>query len=388
MTVPLLDLKVQNGALDAELKAAFERVLRSGYYILGPEVEELERELAPYTGTRHVIGVSSGTDAILLALMALGLGPGDEVICPSFTFFATAGCIARMGAVPVFADAAAEGFGMDLEDVARRITAKTKAIIPVHLFGEMVDLEPLMELARRHDLFVVEDAAQTLGSSRKGRMAGSVGQFGTYSFFPSKNLGCLGDGGALATNDDQLAEQARILRVHGMEPKYYHKFIGGNFRIDPLQAALLKVKLAHYDEYSRGRQANAAYYREKLGELPGVDAPGEVSVETLVELPANPSDAVHIWNQFTLRVRSRDGSSSRRDALRGFLVERGIGCEIYYPKTLHTQECFAYLGQGEEDLPRAETLSRECLSIPVFPELTENQREEVVEAIREFLQKE
>jgi dTDP-4-amino-4,6-dideoxygalactose transaminase len=385
MTVPLLDLKVQNGALDAELKEAFERVLRSGFYILGPEVEELERELGSYAGARHVIGVSSGTDAILLALMALGIGPGDEVICPSFTFFATAGCIARIGAVPVFAESAKEGFGLDVEDVARRVTPRTKAIIPVHLFGEMTDLGPLMELATAHGLRVVEDAAQALGASYQGRMAGSVGDFGTYSFFPSKNLGCLGDGGALATNDDELAARAKILRVHGMEPKYYHKFIGGNFRIDPLQAALLRVKLPYYSEYSRGRQANAAYYRAELGALEGVGTAGKGSERWTIELPTDPADAFHIWNQFTLRVRSSDGSSARRDALRSFLLERAIGCEIYYPKTLHTQECFSYLGQAKEHLPRAETLSRECLSIPVFPELTEVQRAEVVQAISEFL---
>jgi dTDP-4-amino-4,6-dideoxygalactose transaminase len=385
MTVPLLDLKVQNGALDAELKEAFERVLRSGFYILGPEVEALEKELSCYAGTRHVIGVSSGTDAILLALMALGIGPGDEVICPSFTFFATAGCIARIGAVPVFAESAAEGFGLDLEDVARRITPRTKAIIPVHLFGEMTDMGPLMALAEEHHLRVVEDAAQALGASHQGRMAGSVGDFGTYSFFPSKNLGCLGDGGALATNDDDLAARARILRVHGMEPKYYHKWIGGNFRIDPLQAALLRVKLPHYDEYSRGRRANAAYYREYLGALAGVGPTGGEAGRCAIELPADPVDAFHIWNQFTLRVRSTDGSSARRDSLRSFLLERTIGCEIYYPKPLHTQECFAYLGQGEDHLPRADTLARECLSIPVFPELTEEQRAEVARSIGEFL---
>lgn len=363
--------------LEAELKAAFDRVLHSGQYILGSEVEALERELTERTGTRHVIGLSSGTDAILLALMALGIGPGDEVICPSFTFFATAGCIARVGAKPVFADAAADGFALDPEDVARRITPRTRAILPVHLFGEMMDLDPLVKLAERHGVALVEDAAQALGATRAGRKAGSVGRFGTYSFFPSKNLGCLGDGGALATNDDELAERARILRVHGMEPKYYHPYIGGNFRIDPLQAAFLRVKLPRYGEYIRGRRANAAYYREQLGRLPGL--------RERVRLPAEPEHADHIWNQFTLRVRSDDGSAARRDGLRAFLGARGIGCEVYYPKTLHTQECFAYVGQAEEDLPRAEALSRECLSLPVFPELTETQREEVVRAIGDWL---
>ncbi len=380
MTVPLLDLKVQNGALDSELKAAFERVLYSGHYILGAEVEGLERELSAVTGTRHVIGVSSGTDAILLALMALEVGPGDEVICPSFTFFATAGCIARTGAKPVFVDSERDGFGMDLEDAARRITSRTKAILPVHLFGEMEQMEAVLALAKEHGLSVVEDAAQALGAARDGRKAGSWGDFGAYSFFPSKNLGCLGDGGALATNDDRLAERARILRVHGMAPKYYHKFIGGNFRIDPLQAAFLRVKLGHYDEYTRGRQAHAAFYRDRLGSVPGVRVGGGE-----ILLPSAGEGSFHIWNQFTMRVRSEGGSSSRRDALRDFLVERQIGCEIYYPKALHTQECFAYLGQVEGSLPRAEALARECISIPVFPELTPSQREEVVGAVEAFL---
>jgi dTDP-4-amino-4,6-dideoxygalactose transaminase len=385
MAVPLLDLKSQNGALDAELKAAFARVLASGQYIMGPENERLERELAVLAGTRFALGVSSGTDAILLALMALGIGPGDEVICPSFTFFATAGCIARTGATPVFADSVAGGFNVDPADIARRVTSRTKAIIPVHLFGQMADMEAIREVAASRGLAVIEDAAQALGSTRNGTPAGSIGNFGTYSFFPSKNLGCLGDGGALVTNDPRLAERARILRVHGMEPKYFHQFIGGNFRLDPLQAAFLQVKLPHYAEYTRKRRANAAFYLDRLALLPGVCiGAGEPDGEAASILLPEGEDG-HIWNQFTLRVRSRDGTPTRRDALRAFLLDRGIGSEIYYPKPLHTQDCFAYTGQVEERLPQAERLALECLSLPVFPELTDVQKEAVVDAIAAFL---
>lgn len=388
MAVPLLDLKGQNGALDVELKAAFERVLNSGHYVMGPENEALEKALAAFTGAKYALGVSSGTDAILLALMALEIGPGDEVICPTFTFFATAGCVARTGATPVFADSAESGFNVDVADVARRITPRTKAIIPVHLFGQMAEMDAIQDLAKEHGLAVIEDAAQALGASGPGssRQAGSLGTFGAYSFFPSKNLGCLGDGGALVTNDDQLAERAKILRVHGMEPKYHHPFIGANFRLDPIQAAFLQVKLPHYGEYTRKRQANAAFYLERLAGLPGVFSEGAAAPgKDVIVLPSAHPDEGHIWNQFTLRVRGKDGSSARRDAFRAFLAERGVGSEIYYPKTLHAQDCFAYVGQGAEPFPRAEALARECVSIPVFPELTEAQKEEVVAVIGGFL---
>lgn len=385
MAVPLLDLKAQNGALDSDLKAAFARVLESGYYILGPEVEALEADLAHFTGARHAIGVASGTDAILLALMALGIGAGDEVICPTFTFFATAGCVARLGATPVFVDSRQEDFNIDADDVRRHLTPRTKAIIPVHLFGQMADMDPLLELARERGLAVIEDAAQALGATLSGRQAGSVGTFGAYSFFPSKNLGCLGDAGALVTNDDALAERARVLRVHGMQPKYFHPFIGGNFRIDALQAAFLRVKLPHYGQYTRQRQENAALYREALEKLEGVETvPGEEGAREIV-LPAELPGRGHIWNQFTLRVRAADGSSGRRDALRAFLAERQIGCEIYYPKTLHRQECFAYTGQEGKKLPCADALAGEVLSLPIYPELVREQLEEVVQAVAAFL---
>lgn len=384
MAVPLLELKAQNGALEAELKEAFERVLRSGFYILGPEVEALEAELAQFTGARYALGVSSGTDAILLALMALEIGPGDEVICPSFTFFATAGCVARLGATPVFVDSRDDDFNIDVEDVARQITPRTKAIIPVHLFGQMADMEAVIALAEKHNLAVIEDAAQALGATSRGRQAGSLGTFGIYSFFPSKNLGCLGDSGALVTNDGELAERARILRVHGMQPKYFHKHIGGNFRIDPLQASFLRIKLPHYNEYTRMRQENAAYYLEHLGRVAGADGASSGSGDAIL-LPKVLPERGHIWNQFTLRVRSADGSASRRDALREFLQGRQIGCDIYYPLPLHRQDCFAYTGQAGKEMPRAGRMANEVLSIPVYPELSEEQKAEVVQAITDFL---
>ncbi|HLS28881.1 MAG TPA: DegT/DnrJ/EryC1/StrS family aminotransferase, partial [Opitutales bacterium] len=270
MSVPLLDLKPQHNALDSELKEAFARILESGQYVLGPENEAFEEALAAFTGARYALGVSSGTDALLLALMTLGIGPGDEVICPTFTFFATAGSIARTGARPVFADSGPHSWNLDVADVERRITPRTKAIIPVHLFGEMANMEALRELAKVHDLAVIEDAAQALGADSEIGQAGTIGDFGAFSFFPSKNLGCLGDGGLLITSDKELAERARILRVHGMEPKYFHPYIGGNFRLDPLQAAILRVKLPHYSDYTEKRRANAEFYLERLSQLPGV----------------------------------------------------------------------------------------------------------------------
>ncbi len=368
MKVPLLDLERQNTALAPELLAAFQRVLDSGHFILGPEVEDLERRLAPIAGSRHAIGVSSGTDAILLALMALGIGPGDEVICPSFTFFATGGCVARTGATPIFADVCPGSFNLDVEDAARRITPRTRAIMPVHLFGQTADMDRVMDLAARHNLRVIEDAAQALGASYRGRLAGSIGDFGTFSFYPSKNLGGFGEGGLLVTNDGKLAALARLMRSHGAEAKYFHKVVGGNFRMHALYAALLSVKAPHLAEYSRRRAANAAYYNAGLGGLPGMALPS-----------AQPHNC-HIWNQYTLRVL--DG---RRDALQKFLAAREIGCEIYYPRPLHLQECFAPpAGQAPERLPVSELLVDECLSIPIFPELEREQQDYVVAAIRDF----
>lgn len=369
MPVALLELNTQNLALEEELKSAFARVLRSGHFIMGPEVEAFEDEMARLTGGRHALAISSGTDAILLALMSLGIGSGDEVICPSFTFFATAGCVSRVGATPVFADVNEKSFNIDVDDAARKITARTKAIIPVHLFGQMADMDGVMKFAREHGLAVIEDAAQALGAKDEGRQAGTVGTFGAFSFFPSKNLGGFGDGGLLTTNDGELAEQARILRVHGAKPKYYHRQIGANFRMDALQCALLRAKLPHYATYTQGRRKNAAWYCERLK--------GAASTGAIM-LPSEEPGKFHIWNQFTLRV-----SEGKRDRLREHLAARGIGSEIYYPVPLHQQECFANLGGGGS-LPVSERLAIEVLSIPVYPELREEQLAEVAKAIQEW----
>ena len=394
MTIPLLDLKEQNRALEPELKAAFERVLHSGRFILGPEVQNFEMQVALLSEVRHAIGVSSGTDAILLALMTLGIGPGDEVLCPSFTFFATAGCIARTGAEPVFVDSCPVCFNLDVADAARKVTARTKAIIPVHLFGQTANMDAVMALAAAHGLTVIEDAAQALGAASKRRPAGSISQFGTFSFFPSKNLGGFGDSGMLVTNDDALADKARLLRTHGSKPKYYHKSVGGNFRMDPFQAALLSVKLPHQKAYSAQRKANAQYYSEQLAKIPGVrpallaesrclapDAAAMAPDEARVVLPHAYEHNDPIWNQFTLRVLGE----GRRDRLKVYLDENGIGAEIYYPVPMHRQECFAYLPSARTACPVADRLASECLSIPVFPELSRTGQDAVIAAISGFL---
>jgi dTDP-4-amino-4,6-dideoxygalactose transaminase len=392
MTVNLFDLKAQNAALEPELQEAFLRVLRSGHFILGPEVERFERALAEFTGAKHALGVSSGTDAILLALMALGIGPGDEVLCPSFTFFATAGCVTRVGATPIFVDSSPVCFNLDVRDAARRITPRTKAILPVHLFGQTAEMDGVMELAREHGLSVIEDAAQALGATYRGRQAGTMGEFGTISFFPTKNLGALGDAGALLTNDTALFERAKILRLHGMEPKYYHSVVGGNFRLDAQQAAMLSVKLPHLNNYTASRRRHAALYAEQLSGVPGVPAAcaekgGYEEAESTnsrgarLILPGVYPHNEHIWNQFTLRIIGE----GRRDALRAYLTGRGIGSEVYYPLPLHEQGCFASLGGKPDDCPWAHRLAGEVVSLPVYPELPVEQIEQVCAVISEFL---
>ena len=373
MPVPLLDLNRQNGALHIGLMAACERVLRSGHFIQGAEVEAFEADCARFLGVKHAIAVSSGTDAILVALMALNIGPGDEVICPSFTFFATAGCIARVGATPVFADVDPQTFNLDPADVARRITPRTKALMPVHLFGQTADLDALLPLARAHHLAVVEDAAQALGARHGERAAGTLGDCGTFSFFPSKNLGGFGDGGLVATDRDDLAERVRLLRTHGAKPKYFHAVVGGNFRLDALQCALLRVKLPHLPAYCAARQRHAAQYREALVALPGV-ADGSRLIR-----PAAHSGRTHIWNQFTLRVPG----AGKRDALRQHLIQAGIGTEIYYPLPLHRQQCFAHLSPVV--LPVSDQLAAEVLSVPVFPELSGTEQQAVIDSLAGFL---
>ena len=367
--VPLLDLNQQNQPLAAELKDTFARVLDSSQFILGPEVTEFERQVAAGVGATHAIGVSSGTDALLLSLMALDIGPGDEVLCPSFTFFATAGSVSRTGATPVFVDSLDDDFNLDLEDAARRVTDKTKAIIPVHLFGQAADMDAVQRLASAHDLMVLEDAAQSMGTQFGEKKAGTMGDICAFSFFPSKNLGGFGDGGMITTNDDALAERVRILRVHGGAPKYYHKAIGGNFRLDPLQAALLRAKLGHLPVYIAKRRANAATYLERLAESAPVR-------EGRLLLPSEMSGRTHTWNQFTLRV-----TNGKRDALMEHLAANQIGSAIYYPVPLHRQECFSNLAGVEARLPICEKMADEVLSIPIYPELSTEQIDHVINTI-------
>lgn len=377
--VPLLDLGPQNRALEREFRAAFDRVMASNQFILGPEMEAFERECAAALGVRHALGVSSGTDALLLALMALEVGPGDEVLLPAFTFFATAGSVARLGASPVWCDVDPHTFNLDLADAARKAGPRCKAIMPVHLFGQSMDMVAVTAFARAHRLRVVEDAAQSMGARWQGKPAMAWGEFGATSFFPSKNLGGFGDSGLVTTSDDALAERARILRVHGMQPKYFHKLVGANFRMDPLQAAMLRAKLPHLPGYNCARAGNAAFYRQALLGQPGVadNAPGAPGDARLL-LPVDRSGE-GIWNQFTLRV-----PGGRRDALKAFLADRKIGSEVYYPLTLDRQECFRGAGRGHEGLDTAHRLADEVLSVPIFPELTEAQRGAVAAALAEF----
>jgi dTDP-4-amino-4,6-dideoxygalactose transaminase len=377
MPVPLLDVNAQNLPLEQELTAVFSRVLRSGRFILGEEVDAFEAECAAFIGAAHAVSMSSGTDALLAALMALGIGPGDEVLCPAFTFFATAGSIARTGAVPVFCDVRPDTFNLDLADAAARVTPRTKAIMPVHLFGQAVEMNELLEFAAKHQLQVVEDAAQAIGATYHGRGGGTLGAMGCFSFFPSKNLGGFGDGGLVTTEDGEQAEQLRRIRNHGMHPRYYHATVGANFRMDAIQCALLRVKLRHLGAYAAGRAANAEYYRKEIAKLPGVnEAAGRLILPTV--LPGHG----HVWNQFTLRVPG----AGNRDALKNHLTSRGIGCEIYYPVALHQQECFSQLpAHAIRACPVAERLTGEVLSIPVYPEMSAAQRAEVVGAIGDWL---
>jgi len=380
MNVPLLDVRRQNLPLEGELTEAFQRVLHSGRYILGSEVERFEVTGAAIAGARFGIGMSSGTDAIVVALMALGIGPGDEVICPSFTFFATAGCIARVGARPVFTDCCPTSFNIRVDAIEGLITPRTRAIIPVHLYGQPADMDPILEIARRHGLAVIEDAAQAFGAEYRGKLVGSMGDFGTVSFFPTKNLGALGDAGLLVTNDPALAEKSRLLRDHGAYPRYFHSMVGGNFRLDALQAALLSVKLPHLTEYTAGRQRNACEYTRALEGLR--DGP-VLQILTPAMLP----DRTHIANQYTLRVRRTEAwqwAESPRDSLRRWLQERGIASEIYYPVPLHQQECFRPFGPYPA-LPVCEALADEVISLPVFAELTSTELNAVSDAISDFV---
>jgi dTDP-4-amino-4,6-dideoxygalactose transaminase len=353
MKVPLLDLKVQYAGIKDEVLSAIEEVLDSQVCILGPKVAELERQAAALSDCKFGVGVSSGTDALLAALMALEIGAGDEVITTSFTFFATAGCVSRTGATPVFVDIDPRTFNIDPQLIERAITPRTKAMIPVHLFGQMCDMDPIMEIAQRHKLYVIEDAAQAISSTYKGRKAGSIGHAGCFSFFPSKNLGGAGDGGMVVTNDADLNDRLLVMRSHGSKPKYHHKVIGGNFRLDPLQAAVLLVKLPHLGAWSEGRRRNAAIYDQEFAGSP-------------VGTPWISPDGVSIFNQYVITMPERDGLKAHLDA-------QQIGCEIYYPVPLHLQECFESLGYKDGDLPVSERAAREVLALPIYPELSREQ---------------
>lgn len=380
MKIPILDLTRQYRAIQPEIDAAIRRVLDSGRFILGLEVEEFEREIAEYLGAKHAIGVASGTDALLLALKALGIGPGDGVIVPSFTFFATAGVVANAGATPIFADIDPKTYNISVGSVAKILRRESlftvrlprvtiKAIIPVHLYGQPADMEEIMALAKGYGLYVVEDVAQAIGAEYKGRRVGTFGHLGCLSFFPTKNLGAYGDGGMVVTEDDELAEKVRMLRVHGSKPKYYHHLVGTNSRLDALQAAILRAKLPHLSEWTAARQRLADRYDCLLGDLDGLI------------IPHRAPDRTHIFHQYTIRVLN-----GKRDALRAHLAEQGIATEVYYPLPLHLQPCFRHLGYREGELPESERASREVLSLPMFPELTEEELEYVAGEIKRFFE--
>lgn len=386
VTVPLLDLKAQYATLKTELDAALLAVAESQYFILGDHVRAMEQEMARYLGVRHALGVSSGTDALLLALMALNIGPGDQVVAPTFSFFATAGVVWRLGARPVFADVDPVSFNILPESLERVITPHTKAIVPVHLFGQSADMDAVMQVASARGIPVIEDAAQAIGTRyADGRTVGSIGLAGCFSFFPTKNLGCFGDGGLVTTNDDELFERMRIMRVHGGQPKYYHHVVGGNFRLDEMQAAVLRVKLPHLDGWSAARARNADLYTNLLMKAGLSGGTGALEFDSLnrVLLPramyaGSGAANSHIYNQYVLRVQNRD-------ALREHLAQNGVGTEIYYPVPLHLQKCFAELGHSAGDFPNAERLAAEVLALPIYPELTAEQITHVVQAIAGFV---
>ena len=388
MKVPLLDLQPQYRALKPELDAAIAEVMESQHFVLGPKVVECENAIARYSGCSFAVGVSSGTDALLACLMAEGIGPGAEVITTPYTFFATVGSIARTGARPVFVDIDPVTYNLDPFQIESQITARTRAIIPVHLFGQMAEMDSVIRIARQHGLIVIEDAAQAIGAEYHGRRAGSIGDYGCFSFFPSKNLGAAGDGGMVVTNDGERADKLTRLRSHGSKPKYYHQLIGGNFRLDALQAAIVSVKLKHLDAWTAERQRNARRYDMLFAEsglrvahtaayrrhnAPGARVPGSGNGRPDLHLPSVVTSR-HIFNQYVVRVTGRD-------RLKAAMEVNRIGTDIYYPVPMHLQECFAYLGHGEGAFPESEAAARESLALPIYPELTEEQARFVVEFI-------
>lgn len=367
-TVPLLDLTAQFMPLRADILEAITRVCDSQRFILGPEVESLERELAAFLEVEHAVTMSSGTDALLAALMALGVGPGTEVITPTYSFFATAGCVSRLGATPVFVDIDPVTFNLSPEGTARALSPRTRAIVPVHLYGLCADIDPILDVARKTGVAVIEDAAQALGARYHGHLAGRFGDAACFSFFPTKNLGAFGDGGLVTTTDAALATELRLLRNHGAEPKYVHARIGGNFRLDALQAAVLRVKLPHLERWSDARRRNADRYRTLFA---------AAGLETTVEWPVEPAGYTHIYNQFVIRVEARD-------ALRAHLAACNIGTEIYYPVPFHRQPCFAGLGRASDRFPVADRAAGTSLALPIYGELTPAQQGHVVDSIAEF----
>lgn len=369
-SVPLFDISRQHAVLDEAIQTALTAVCRSGKFVLGPECTELEQSLAKYVGVKHGIACASGSDALLLALMAYDVGPGAEVICPSYTFFATASAVTRLGATPVFADIDPATCNLDVTHLASLVTPQTRAILPVHLYGQCVEMTPLLDTARRFELPVIEDACQAIGAKYRGRAAGALGNIGCFSFYPTKNLGAYGDGGLLTTDDDVIADKLRLLRGHGMSPRYYHKIVGINSRLDTMQAAILKLKLPHLDAWTTARQERAARY-EAWFRASGLD--------TVLRLPHSAPERRHVWNQYVVHVN--DG---KRDVLRQHLASRKVGTEIYYPVPLHKQECFQYLGYADGSLPQTERAALETLALPIFPELTIAEQRVVVEEIADF----
>jgi len=375
MKVPLLDLKAQYQSIKAEIQKVTAEVFESQYFILGPRVEALEEAIAGYCLSKHAVGVSSGTDALLISLMASEIGPEDVVITTPYTFFATAGSIWRVGAQAVFVDIDPDTYNMDsglleraLSAMSSQDMARVKAVIPVHLYGQCADMDPILKIAADYNLIVIEDAAQAIGADYKGRRAGSMGDFGCFSFFPSKNLGAFGDGGVVTTDSDDLCDKLRVLRAHGAQPKYYHRLIGGNFRLDALQAAIVSVKLKYLDTWTLARQENARKYRELFA---------LAKLDDLVKMPVE-KEGRHIYNQFVIRLKER------RDDLRLFLADAGIGTEVYYPMPLHQQECFSSLNYKKGDFPISEHAALHTLALPIYPELSDDQQAYVVEQIKAF----
>ena len=368
--VPLLDVNRQNQPLRDEILAAITEVVDSGAFLKGPAVRQLEAEVAQMCGVDHAVGCASGSDALLVALMALEIGPGDEVILPSFTFFATAGAVTRLGATPVFADILPDTFNIDPADIARRITPATKAIIPVHLFGQSADMDAIGAIAADHGLTVIEDAAQSIGASYHGQPIGSLGRIGCISFYPTKNLGGMGDGGMVTTNDAELADKMRVLCDHGQEPRYYHHYVGLNSRLDTIQAAALRVKVPKLAGYAEARTRHAARYDAAFA---------GTAVDAVMTTPTEAHGCPSVWNQYTVRVEQ-----GRRDSLQQWLTERKIGSAIYYPVPLHLQKCFANLGYRRGDLPHTERAADEVLSLPIFPELTYEEQGRVIEAVKAY----